>query len=101
MVIISIACTCNLPEGSVNNICDANSGKCTCNHKDIVGMDCDKCRENHYGFPSCTGKIIMKLLIEQTLYSLIWQLAIVMRKVLLIFLVAKKDNVAVSLMLKG
>ena len=49
----SKGCSCNA-DGS-DGACDV-TGKCPCKNENIIGDKCDSCAENHYGFPTCSGK---------------------------------------------
>ena len=48
-------CTCN-SEGSINNICNVETGACTCKSATITSNDCSTCADHYYGFPTCGGK---------------------------------------------
>ena len=50
-VSIFTACRCD-EQGSVNNICNKEDGKCDCNPH-VKGDLCDECAAYHYDFPSC------------------------------------------------
>lgn len=49
--ISSTNCACNL-EGSISSECDQISGQCKCKNPNIVGLKCDKCRENYHNLTS-------------------------------------------------
>ena len=42
------ACTCNTLGTKANRGCDHATGKCECKNN-VIGRDCDRCRENYYG----------------------------------------------------
>ena len=42
-------CECNM-DGSVDNSCDINTGKCTCK-PNVSGDKCDESTEGYFGFP--------------------------------------------------
>ena len=44
-------CQCD-EEGSLHNICDKSTGRCSC-ISNVEGDVCDRCKDNHYDFPSC------------------------------------------------
>ena len=46
-------------EGSVDNICDKDTGKCTCKDN-IAGHLCDKSAPGWWNFPNPEGKINFK-----------------------------------------
>ena len=48
-------CECN-EDGSVNELCDEASGKCTCN-ENVIGDKCTQCATEFWGLISnCEGK---------------------------------------------
>ena len=48
-----IACDCNILGVKDQSISCADSGQCNC--KDTIeGMKCDHCKDNFYGFPTCS-----------------------------------------------
>ena len=42
-------------EGSTNNLCNVETGACTCKLASITGDDCSTCADHYYGFPTCGG----------------------------------------------
>ena len=52
--IFLLACTCNM-DGSENNLCNVETGACTCKSATITGDDCSTCADHYYGFPDCGG----------------------------------------------
>ena len=42
-------------EGSTNNLCNVETGACTCKLASITGDDCSTCADHYYGFPDCGG----------------------------------------------
>lgn len=44
---IATSCDCNLT-GSIDNECNRLNGQCKCKNPNIVGVKCDKCRENYH-----------------------------------------------------
>ena len=53
-----LACTCD-SEGSVDNDCHKQTGKCEC-EENVGGDDCSTCVPHHYAFPQCHGKIVFQ-----------------------------------------
>lgn len=43
------SCDCN-PTGSNSSECNRSTGQCDCKNPNIVGLKCDKCRENYHDF---------------------------------------------------
>ena len=54
MILNILDCECH-KDGSVNSVCNQD-GICTCKD-DVEGDRCSRCKPNHFGFPSCQGKI--------------------------------------------
>ena len=54
---ISVDCKCN-EYGAKKLECDKSSGMCDCKDK-FTGIKCSDCIDELYGFPACTGKIII------------------------------------------
>ena len=50
------ACNCNI-DGAESQDCN-NVGKCSCK-SNVIGQKCEKCKNEYYGFPHCTGKKIL------------------------------------------
>lgn len=48
---ITVNCDCNLI-GSKSNECNRLTGQCECKNSNIVGLKCDKCRENYHDLSS-------------------------------------------------
>ena len=47
-------CTC-ISAGSENDICNVETGACTCLSATITSHDCSTCADLYYGFPTCGG----------------------------------------------
>ena len=45
-----VACQCD-PTNSVNNVCNATNGQCTCVHAGVGGLTCNACNPGFYQFP--------------------------------------------------
>ena len=45
-------------EGSLNNLCNVETGDCECKTAAITGKDCSTCADTYYGFPNCQGMYI-------------------------------------------
>ena len=57
-------CECNM-DGSVDNSCDINTGKCTCK-PNVSGDKCDESTEGYFGFPGePQGMIYIKFFISK------------------------------------
>ena len=52
----SLACMCD-EHGSVDDECDATTGKCTCK-ENFANDKCSECIEGFFGFPNCQGKYL-------------------------------------------
>ena len=63
-----LECTCST-DGSVNDICNVETGKCTCNSASITNFDCTACVDNYYGFPACGGSIKFYYFLIQQIHS--------------------------------
>ena len=89
-------------DGSVDNSCDINTGKCTCK-PNVSGDKCDESTEGYFGFPGepegiynnlCIGKIVSLYDIQTKSFK--FQNVTAMRMVLSVLLVMKLlDNVPV------
>ena len=49
-----LECTC-ISAGSENDICNVETGACTCLSATITSHDCSTCADQYYGFPTCGG----------------------------------------------
>ena len=50
-------CECDV-EGSNNQICDKDTGKCSCK-AGFNGQKCGECDEKFFGYPDCKGKCLV------------------------------------------
>ena len=53
---LKVDCNC-AKEGSTSEYCDQNTGQCTCKDN-FEGLKCDKCKPNHFNFPTCEGTTV-------------------------------------------
>lgn len=53
-------CECN-SVGSVSQVCDKESGNCTCKSK-YSGRTCNQCEAGYYEYPTCKRKSLIKLI---------------------------------------
>ena len=49
-----LACACD-EDGSEDQLCDKDSGQCTC-RPNVVGLKCKTCADEYWAFPDCQGK---------------------------------------------
>ena len=48
-----LACACD-ENGSEDQLCDKDSGQCTC-RPNVVGLKCKTCKDEYWSFPDCEG----------------------------------------------
>ena len=90
---INLDCNCNV-DGSTTLQCK-DDGSCDCN-KYIDGDKCDQCMEQHYNFPTCSSMQYQNIFGDFKTTS-VFQVVIVILKVLSPYNVMKMDNASVSL----
>ena len=52
-----LACACDA-DGSEDQLCDKESGQCTC-RPHVVGLKCKKCEDEYWAFPDCQGRYMI------------------------------------------
>ena len=62
-----IDCKCD-GDGSLDGKCD-DAGKCSCKTR-IVGVKCNTCANNFFGFPQCQGIFFYQVYLKLMLFSL-------------------------------
>ena len=56
-------------EGSLNNLCNVETGDCECKTAAITSKDCSVCADTYYGFPNCQGRYLCFVTIIATKIS--------------------------------
>lgn len=52
------ACDCH-PVGAAGQVCDADTGQCTCADSTLAGRKCDQCQELYFGFNPIMGRLVV------------------------------------------